>query len=163
VRNCNTARRIILYKQRAVIEFLVAEKEIVSGAEKETRGAGFLNQESYDEAITQHPKARNACNVNQAYRVVLAQQQLQMIKSDELSALNDPLSIQVDTESPTINATLQQQIASTPKSFRLTADLVNSISERRLFLEQHRDPIVMSSTDLGSSAVAVRAVLAEGF
>jgi len=135
--NCLNNMQIVQQKQEAIVPIT-------------TRGAGFLTQECYDEAVIQHPKAARACNVNQAYRVVLAQQQLQLLKSEENALLNDPTVMQIETELPSIDATMQQAIASTPQSFRLTADLINTIGKCEVGQTNYR-PVILSPKIKSSS------------
>jgi len=94
-----------------------------------TRGIGFLTHESYQEAIFACPKARTVCDDVTAYRVCLVQQQVQLVKSERESLLSDPFVESCRIDSPVIPATMLEQAASTPKSFRLTADVVNSIGK----------------------------------
>jgi len=129
--SCLSEMQVIAQKQEVVVPIT-------------TRGVGFLVNESYQEAVSACPKACGTCSDVAAYRVCLAQQQVQLVKSDREASLNDPYVEKLQhVECNTISTTLLEQASSTPQSFRLTADFVNSIGKFEHQGTSYR-PIVMS-------------------
>jgi len=129
--SCLSEMQVIAQKQEVVVPIT-------------TRGVGFLVNESYQEAVSACPKACGTCSDVAAYRVCLAQQQVQLVKSDREASLNDPYVERLQhVECNTISTTILEQASSTPQSFRLTADFVNSIGKFEHQGTSYR-PIVMS-------------------
>jgi len=90
-----------------------------------TRAVGFLSNECYKRAVTQQPRAETVCNVNQLYRVSLAQHELQIDQAERnVQGLTD--SVKRPKQDTFLPDDLRQQVTSQPQTFSLIANLVNS-------------------------------------